>query len=123
MLENKLGIIDAVELARQEERLSKKRALEMFESGFLDSLEPGTFSCLSAIHKKLFGDIYDVAGEIRTVNIAKGNFRFAPVMYLKEALKSIEKMPQQSFQQIVEKYVEMNVAHPFREGNGRSTRI
>ena len=123
MLENKLGIIDAVELARQEERLSKKRALEMFESGFLDSLEPGTFSCLSAIHKKLFGDIYDFAGKIRTVNIAKGNFRFAPVMYLKEALKSIEKMPQQSFQQIVEKYVEMNVAHPFREGNGRSTRI
>lgn len=123
MLENKLGIIDAVELARQEERLSKKRALEMFESGFLDSLEPGTFSCLSAIHKKLFCDIYDFAGEIRTVNIAKGNFRFAPVMYLKEALKSIEKMPQQGFQQIVEKYVEMNVAHPFREGNGRSTRI
>lgn len=123
MLENKLGITDAVELARQEERLSKKRALEMFESGFLDSLEPGTFSCPSAIHKKLFGDIYDFAGEIRTVNIAKGNFRFAPVMYLKEALKSIEKMPQQSFQQIVEKYVEMNVAHPFREGNGRSTRI
>ena len=123
MLENKLGIIDAVELARQEERLSKKRALEMFESGFLDSLEPGTFSCLSAIYKKLFGDIYDFAGKIRTVNIAKGNFRFAPVMYLKEALKSIEKMPQQSFQQIVEKYVEMNVAHPFREGNGRSTRI
>lgn len=123
MLENKLGITDAVELARQEERLSKKRALEMFESGFLDSLEPGTFSCLSAIHKKLFCDIYDFAGEIRTVNIAKGNFRFAPVMYLKEALKSIEKMPQQSFQQIVEKYVEMNVAHPFREGNGRSTRI
>ena len=123
MLENKLGIIDAVELARQEERLSKKRALEMFESGFLDSLEPGTFSCLSAIHKKLFVDIYDFAGKIRTVNIAKGNFRFAPVMYLKEALKSIEKMPQQSFQQIVEKYVEMNVAHPFREGNGRSTRI
>ncbi len=123
MLENKLGITDAVELARQEERLSKKRALEMFESGFLDSLEPGTFSCLSAIHKKLFGDIYDLAGKIRTVNIAKGNFRFASVMYLKEALKSIEKMPQQSFQQIVEKYVEMNVAHPFREGNGRSTRI
>ena len=123
MLENKLGIIDAVELARQEERISKKRALDMFESGFLDSLEPGTFSCLSAIHKKLFGDIYDCAGKIRTVNIAKGNFRFAPVMYLKEALKSIEKMPQQSFQQIVEKYVEMNVAHPFREGNGRSTRI
>ena len=123
MLENKLGITDAVVLARQEERLSKKRALEMFESGFLDSLEPGTFSCLSAIHKKLFCDIYDFAGEIRTVNIAKGNFRFAPVMYLKEALKSIEKMPQQSFQQIVEKYVEMNVAHPFREGNGRSTRI
>ena len=123
MLENKLGIIDAVELARQEERISKKRALEMFESGFWDSVEPGTFSCLSAIHKKLVGDIYDFAGKIRTVNIAKGNFRFAPVMYLKEALKSIEKMPQQSFQQIVEKYVEMNVAHPFREGNGRSTRI
>ena len=123
MLENKLGIIDAVELARQEERLSKKRALEMFESGFLDSLEPGTFSCLSAIQKKFLGDIYDLAGEIRTLNIAKGNFRFAPVMYLKESFYSIEKMPQQSFQQIVEKYVEMNVAHPFREGNGRSTRI
>ncbi len=123
MLENKLGLTDAVELARQEELISKKKALEMFESGFLDSLEPGTFASLAAIHEKLFGDIYDFAGKIRHVNIAKGTFRFAPVMYLEESLKQIEKMPQGNFKEIVEKYVEMNVAHPFREGNGRSTRI
>ena len=123
MLENKLGLTDAVELARQEELISKKRALEIFESGFLDSLEPGTFASLAAIHEKLFGDIYDFAGKIRHVNIAKGTFRFAPVMYLEESLKQIEKMPQGNFKEIVEKYVEMNVAHRFREGNGRSTRI
>ena len=123
MLENKLGLTDAVELARQEELISKKKALEMFESGFLDSLEPGTFASLAAIHEKLFRDIYEFAGKIRHVNIAKGNFRFAPVMYLQESLKQIEKMPQGNFKEIVEKYVEMNVAHPFREGNGRSTRI
>lgn len=123
MLENKLGILNAAELARTEEQLSKKRAMEMFEAGFLDSLQPGTFASLSAIHRHLFGDIYAFAGEMRTVNIAKGNFRFAPVMYLKEAVSSIERMPQSDFEQIVEKYVEMNVAHPFREGNGRSMRI
>lgn len=123
MLENKLGLTDAVELVRQEELISKKRALEIFESGFLDELEPGTFASLAAIHEKLFGDIYEFAGKIRNVNIAKGNFRFAPVMYLEESLKQIEKMPQGDFKEIVEKYVEMNVAHPFREVNGRSTRI
>lgn len=123
MLENKLGILNAAELARTEEQLSKKRAMEMFEAGFLDSLQPGTFASLSAIHRYLFGDIYAFAGEMRTVNIAKGNFRFAPVMYLREAVSSIERMPQSDFEQIVEKYVEMNVAHPFREGNGRSMRI
>lgn len=123
MLENKLGILNAAELARTEEQLSKKRAMEMFEAGFLDSLQPGTFASLSAIHRHLCGDIYAFAGEMRTVNIAKGNFRFAPVMYLREAVSSIERMPQSDFEQIVEKYVEMNVAHPFREGNGRSMRI
>ena len=123
MLENKLGILNAAELARTEEQLSKKRAMEMFEAGFLDSLQPGTFASLSAIHRYLFGDIYAFAGEMRTVNIAKGNFRFAPVMYLREAVSSIERMPQSDFEQIVEKYVEMNVAHPFREGNGRSMHI
>lgn len=123
MLENKLGITDSSELAREEERISKKKAMEMFETGFLDRLFPGTFKSLSEIHKYLFGEIYDFAGMIRTVNISKGNFRFAPVMYLKEAIKNIEKMPQSTFDEIIEKYVEMNVAHPFREGNGRSTRI
>lgn len=123
MLENKLGITDSAELAREEERISKKRAMEMFETGFLDRLFPGTFKSLSEIHKYLFGEIYDFAGVIRTVNISKGNFRFAPVMYLKEAIKNIEKMPQSTFDEIIEKYVEMNVAHPFCEGNGRSTRI
>ncbi|MCD8038266.1 MAG: Fic family protein [Lachnospiraceae bacterium] len=123
MLKNKLGITDSAELAREEERISKRKALELFEKGLADTLKAGTFDCLSRIHRYLFEDIYDFAGEIRTVNIAKGNFRFAPVMYLEAALDSIEKMPQSSFDEIIEKYVEMNVAHPFREGNGRSMRI
>lgn len=122
-LENKLGITSSAELATQEERLSKKRALELFESGMLDKLEPGTFKTLQAIHKQLFMDIYDFAGKVRSVNIAKGGFRFVPAMYLLDALKQIERMPQSTFDEIIEKYVEMNVAHPFREGNGRSTRI
>ena len=122
-LENKLGINDSAELAREEERISKKKAIELFESGLLNSLQPGTFSALQTIHKYLFEDIYDFAGQMRWDNIAKGNFRFAPVMYLEAALANIEKMPQSTFDEIVEKYVEMNVAHPFREGNGRSTRI
>lgn len=122
-LQNKLNISDSAELARMEEMISKKRALDLFESGYLDSLEAGTYKTLAEIHKYLFGEIYEFAGKMRDVNIAKGNFRFAPVMYLKEALKNIEKMPQYDFDKIVEKYVEMNVAHPFREGNGRSTRI
>jgi cell filamentation protein len=123
VLENKLGITDSAELAREEERISKTKALELFESGLLDTFEVGTFKGLCSIHKYLFEDIYDFAGNLRTVNIAKGNFRFAPVMYLKAALQSIDNMPQSTFDQIIEKYVEMNVAHPFREGNGRSTRI
>ena len=123
MLENKLGLSSSAELAREEERISKKKAAELFENGILDSLTPGSFSALQAIHKYLFDEIYDFAGKVRTVNIAKGNFRFAPVMYLDEAIKKIEKMPQSTFDEIVEKYVEMNVAHPFREGNGRSMRI
>lgn len=122
-LENKLGITSSPELAEAEERISKKKALELFENGILDTLEVGKFSALKAIHKYLFDEIYDFAGEIRTVNIAKGNFRFAPVMYLEAALENIDKMPQSNFDEIVEKYVEMNIAHPFREGNGRSTRI
>ncbi len=122
-LENKLGIESSVELADVEEKITKKRALEIYESGFLDTLESGTFSSLSKIHKYLFGDIYEFAGKIREVNIAKGNFRFAPLMYLNESLKNIDKMKQSSFDEIIEKYVEMNIAHPFREGNGRSTRI
>lgn len=122
-LENKLGITSSAELATQEERLSKKRALELFESGMLDKLEPGTFKTLQAIHKQLFMDIYDFAGMVRSVNIANGSFRFVPAMYLLDALKQIERMPQSTFDEIIEKYVEMNVAHPFREGNGRSTRI
>ena len=122
-LENKLGITSSPELAEAEERISKKKAVELFENGLLDSLEPGTFATLKAIHKYLFGEIYDFAGELRTVNIAKGNFRFAPLMYLEAALDNIDKMPQSTFDEIVEKYVEMNIAHPFREGNGRSTRI
>lgn len=122
-LENKLGITSSAELATQEERLSKKRALELFEGGMLDKLEAGTFKTLQAIHKQLFMDIYDFAGMVRSVNIAKGGFRFVPAMYLLDALKQIERMPQSTFDEIIEKYVEMNVAHPFREGNGRSTRI
>ena len=123
VLENKLGISDSAELARQEEKISKKKALELFENKILDTLDAGTFETLSKIHKYLFDEIYNFAGEIRTVNIAKGNFRFAPVMYLEQALLHIDKMPQSTYEEIIEKYVEMNVAHPFREGNGRSTRI
>ena len=122
-LENKLGLTNFAELAREEEKLSKKKALALFENGILAQLEAGTFSALKEIHKYLFDEIYDFAGEIRSVNIAKGNFRFVPFMYLSAALESIEKMPQTTFDEIVEKYVEMNVAHPFREGNGRSTRV
>lgn len=122
-LENKLGLETFAELAREEERISKKKAIELFENGVLDKLEAGKFSALKAIHKYLFEDIYDFAGKIRNVNIAKGNFRFVPLMYLEEALKNIDKMSQTTFEEIVEKYVEMNIAHPFREGNGRSMRI
>ena len=123
ILENKLGITDSVELAKAEEKISKKRAIELFESGYLNNLEAGTFKSLAEIHKYLFDLIYDFAGQIRTVNISKGNFRFAPIMYLEAALENIEKMPQSTYDEIIEKYVEMNIAHPFREGNGRSTRI
>lgn len=119
-LENKLGLTSSADLAREEERISKKKALELFENGMLDKLEAGKFSALKAIHKYLFDEIYDFAGELRTVNISKGNFRFAPLMYLEAALENIDKMPQSTFDEIVEKYVEMNIAHPFREGNGRS---
>ena len=122
-LKNKLGITDSTELAKEEERISKRIAVELFESGLLDTLRPGSYSTLKTIHKNLFSDIYEFAGQTRTVNLAKGNFRFAPVMYLDAALESIEKMPQSTFDEIIEKYVEMNIAHPFREGNGRSTRI
>ena len=122
-LENKLGLTSSADLAREEERISKKKAVALFETRLLDTLPAGKFVTLQAIHKYLFEDIYDFAGEIRTVNMAKGNFRFAPLMYLQVALENIDKMPQSNFNQIVEKYVEMNIAHPFREGNGRSTRI
>lgn len=122
-LENKLGIRDSAELARMEEKISKKRAIELFESGYLKRYEAGTFRMLAEIHKHLFEQIYDFAGKVRDVNIAKSNFRFAPVMYLQAAIENIEKMPQSTFDEIIEKYVEMNIAHPFREGNGRSTRI
>ncbi len=122
-LENKLGLTSSAALAREEERISKKKAAKLFENHLLDQLEPGKFSSLQAIHKYLFDEIYDFAGKVRTVNLAKGNFRFAPVMYLQAALENIDKMPQSTFDEIVEKYVEMNVAHPFREGNGRSMRI
>ncbi len=123
MLENKLGITNSPELAEAEERISKKKAIELFENGILDKLVAGKFESLKSIHKYLFEDIYSFAGEVRTVNISKGNFRFAPLMYLEAALANIDKMPQSTFDEIVEKYVEMNIAHPFREGNGRSTRI
>lgn len=122
-LENKLGLTSSADLAREEERISKKKAAELFENGMLDSLPAGTFTTLQKIHQFLFEDIYFFAGKVRTVNLAKGNFRFAPLMYLEAALENIDKMPQSTFDEIVEKYVEMNIAHPFREGNGRSTRI
>ena len=122
-LENKLSITDSSELARIEEKISKRKAIDLFENGFLNTLEAGKFSALAAIHKYLFDEIYDFAGKLRTVNISKGNFRFAPLMYLEAALESIDKMPQTTFDEIIDKYVEMNIAHPFREGNGRSTRI
>lgn len=123
MLENKIGLTSSADLAREEERISKKKAVELFEKGILDDLPAGVFSTLQVIHRYLFEDIYPFAGKIRTVNVAKGNFRFAPLMYLQAALDNIDKMPQSNFDEIVEKYVEMNIAHPFREGNGRSTRI
>ena len=123
ILENKLGLTSSADLARAEERVSKKRASELFDCKLLDSFPAGKFETFQIIHKYLLEDIYDFAGEIRTVNIAKGNFRFASVMYLQEALGNIDKMPQSNIDEIVEKYVEMNIAHPFREGNGRSTRI
>ncbi len=122
-LENKLGITNSTDLAREEEKISKKKAIELFEKGLLDKMESGKFSALQAIHKYLFEDIYDFAGKVRTINISKGNFRFAPLMYLEVALQNIDKMPQSTFDEIIEKYVEMNIAHPFREGNGRNTRI
>ena len=123
ILENKLNITDEIELAREEERISKQKAKEMFEIKFLNTLESGTFETLRKIHEYLFSEIYGFAGKIRKVNIAKGNFRFTSLAYLEEAIKNIEKMPQSSFNEIIEKYVEMNIAHPFRERNGRSTRI
>ena len=123
VLENKLGITNAAELAREEERMSKLKAIELFETGYLDTLIPGTFESLCKIHAFLFSEIYEFAGKTRTVNISKSNFRFAPLMYLAASLQNVEKMPQGTFDEIVEKYVEMNIAHPFREGNGRSTRI
>ncbi len=122
-LENKLGIDSSAELAREEEKISKAKAIELYEGSIVDESEVGKFSCLVKIHKYLFDSIYDFAGKIRTVNISKGNFRFAPVMYLQAAIEHVEKMPQSTFDEIIEKYVEMNIAHPFREGNGRSTRI
>ena len=122
-LENKLGITSSAELAREEERISKKKAVWLFESGRLSALSVGTFAALKEIHKSLFEDIYEFAGSLRSVNLAKGNFRFAPVLYLEAAIANIEKMPQSTYDEIIEKYVEMNIAHPFREGNGRATRI
>ena len=123
VITNKLGITDSPTLAREEERISKKSAARLFEQNLLNNMPSGTWTTLQDIHKVLFQDIYDFAGELRTVNISKGNFRFVPVMYLSEAVKTIESMPQNSFDEIVEKYVEMNVAHPFRGGNGRSMRL
>ena len=122
-MENKLGITDSAELAREEERISKKKAVELYDKGLLDELEAGKFSSLAFIHKYLFEEIYDFAGVVRDVNIAKGGFRFAPVMYLDSALEHVSNMPQSTFEEIIEKYVEMNICHPFREGNGRATRI
>ena len=122
-LENRLGITDSAELARTEEKISKQKALKLFEIGILDTLTPGTSETLCAIHKYLFEDIYDFGGKLRVVNLAKGNFRFAPLMYLEAALANIDKMPQSTFDEIIEKYVEMNIAHPFQKGNGRSIRI
>ena len=122
-LDNKLGLTSIAELDREEERISKKKAAQLFDRKLLDTFDVGTFAGLTEIHKYLFEDIFDFAGEIRTVNISKGNFRFAPLIYLQAALANIDKMPQSNFDEIVEKYVEMNIAHPFREGNGRSTRI
>ena len=122
-LENKLGLTSSADLAREEERISKKKAAQLFDRKLFDTFDVGTFAGLAAIHKYLFEGIYDFSGELRTVNIAKGNFRFAPLMYLQAALENIDKMPQSNFDEIIEKYVEMNIAHPFREGNGRSTRI
>ena len=122
-LENKLGLTSSSDLACEEERISKKKAAQLFDRKLLDTFDVGTFAGLTAIHKHLFEDIYDFAGKLRTVNVEKGNFRFAPLMYLQAALDNIDKMPQSNFDEIVEKYVEMNIAHPFREGNGRSTRI
>ncbi len=122
-LENRLGLSDSAELAREEEKISKKKAVELFESGRLDAMQAGTFESLQMIHRYLFEDIYAFAGELRTMNLAKGNFRFAPLIYLEAALANIDQMPQTTFDEIIEKYVEMNIAHPFREGNGRSMRI
>ena len=122
-VENRLELTSAADLAREEEHISKKKAVELLESGMLNALPAGRFSTLQAIHNYLFEDIYDFAGKLRTVNLAKGNFRFVPLMYLQAALENIDKMPQSTFDEIIEKYVEMNIAHPFREGNGRSTRI
>ena len=123
ILDNKLGITNQIELARAEEKISKQKAKQLFDSGDIDKVEIGTFKGLSFIHNYLFVDIYDFAGKIRTVNISKDDFRFAPLMYLEASLKHIDSMPQGNFDEIIEKYVEMNIAHPFREGNGRSTRI
>lgn len=123
ILENKLGLTNQLALNKEEERISKQKAKQLFESGKIDEIKVGTIAGLKQIHKHLFGDIYEFAGKIREVNISKGNFRFAPLMYLTLALKNIDKMPQSTFDEIIEKYVEMNIAHPFREGNGRATRI
>ncbi|MDR1361470.1 MAG: Fic family protein [Rickettsiales bacterium] len=123
VLQNKLNLKSQIALNKEEERISKQRAREFYDSGKIDKIKVGTFAGLAQIHKFLFGDIYDFAGKIRDVNIAKGNFRFAPLMYLPQSLAHIDKMPQKTYDQIIEKYVEMNIAHPFREGNGRATRI
>ena len=123
MLDNKLGITNEIELSKEEERITKIKALELFDSGKINEFEVGTFKGLADIHHYLFSDVYDFAGKVRDVNLAKGNFRFVPVMYLEDALNKIDNMPQDNFNNIIKKYIEMNVAHPFREGNGRSTRI